>query len=193
MTSRKYSIPVYANCDTLDVLSDRGLLSFKARDIDESVRIAGMTVTPFPTSHDAVSPCGYRIDFDSGESCCTCTDLGYVSDEVKRAVTGANAVLLEANYDEQMLRDGIYPVELKERIRSEYGHLSNDDSGKFAAALIKSGTSRIILGHLSQENNTPEKAQSAVEDILCGHCLDRDRDYLLSCAPVETGGGYISF
>lgn len=193
VTARKYRIPVYSSTDTLDVLSDRGLISFKAMDIKGSVGIAGMTVTPFETSHDAADPCGYRIDFDTGESCCTCTDLGYVSKKVKAAVKGTNAILLEANYDETMLREGPYPAELKERIRSKYGHLSNKDSGEFAAELVKSGTARLILGHLSQENNTPETAVAAVTDILYGYGFDSDRDYILSCAPVETGGGYIAF
>lgn len=193
VTTKKKPIPVYANADTLDVLSTKNAISFQSRDITDSVKIGGMTVTPFPTSHDAVSPCGYRIDFDSGECCCTCTDLGVVTDKVRAALKGANAVLLEANYDEQMLREGDYPVELKQRIRSEYGHLSNSDSGKLAAKLVADGTTRIILGHLSQENNTPQTAADTVTDILSDYGFTRDKDYILTCAPVETSGGYVSF
>ncbi|MCM1578547.1 MAG: MBL fold metallo-hydrolase [Ruminococcus sp.] len=193
ITTKNNPIPVYANSDTLDVLCRKGAVNFRACDLTGSVTIAGMTVTPFATSHDAVNPCGYRVDFDSGECCCTCTDTGKVTPEAEAALKGADAVLLEANYNEFMLRHGSYPAELKQRIRSEYGHLSNKDSGKFAAKLVSWGTSRIILGHLSQENNTPHLADSTVEKILESHGFQRDSDYILSCAPVETSGKYISF
>ena len=157
------------------------------------VCIGNMAVSCFETSHDTPQSCGYRVDFSDGKSCCVCTDLGYVSDTVRTAVTGSSAVLLEANYDVNMLRNGPYPVYLKERIRSDHGHLSNDDSGNFGAELIKSGTTRLILGHLSQENNTPATAEYTVESIIAQNGLQRNSDYILSCAPVETGGGFISF
>ena len=162
-------------------------------EMSGEVCIGNMAVSYFETSHDTPQSCGYRVDFSDGKSCCVCTDLGYVSDTVRNAVTGSSAVLLEANYDVNMLRNGPYPVYLKERIRSDHGHLSNDDSGNFGAELIKSGTTRLILGHLSQENNTPATAEYTVESIIAQNGLQRNSDYILSCAPVETGGGFISF
>ncbi|MDE6593752.1 MAG: MBL fold metallo-hydrolase [Oscillospiraceae bacterium] len=193
VTTKKTGLPVFANSTTLDILYDKDMIFSKARDIIGSVKIGSISVTPFPTSHDAASPCGYRMDFDSGECCCTCTDLGVVTKEVRKALNGANAVLLEANYDEKMLREGGYPAELKQRIRSEIGHLSNSDSGKLAAELVSGGVSRIILGHISQENNTPQKAEETVKNILTENGFTKDKDYFLTCAPVETEGAYAHF
>ncbi len=191
--TKKTGIPVYSGCMTIDRLYDRGHICSKGIDIKECVKIDGMSISRFSTSHDAPESCGYRIDFDSGESCCVCTDLGYVSDEVKKAVTGSTAVLIESNYDTEMLRNGAYPVYLKERIRSKFGHLSNEDCGSFCTELIRSGTSRFILGHLSQENNTPMQAEYTVESIIAQSGFRRNKDYILSCAPVETDGSFVSF
>lgn len=193
VTTKRTGIPVFANSTMLDILFDKDCIFSKARDINGSVKLGEMTVTPFPTSHDAACPCGYRVDFDDGECCCTCTDLGVVTKEVRAALKGANAVLLEANYDEKMLREGDYPAELKQRILSEIGHLSNSDSGRLAAELVSEGTSRIILAHLSQENNTPKKAEAAVKKILTESGFVKDKDYFLTCASPETEGEYAYF
>lgn len=191
--TKKTGIPVYAQTMTMDTLFDGGHINSQSCDMSGDISIGNMSVSCFATSHDTPQSCGYRVDFSDGKSCCVCTDLGYVSDAVRNAVKGSSAVLLEANYDVSMLRNGPYPVYLKERIRSDHGHLSNDDSGSFAAELIGSGTTRLILGHLSQENNTPETAEYTVESIIAQSGCQRNRDYILSCAPVETGGGFISF
>lgn len=191
--TKKTGIPVYAQTMTMDTLFDGGHINSQSCDMSGDISIGNMSVSCFATSHDTPQSCGYRVDFSDGKSCCVCTDLGYVSDTVRNAVKGSSAVLLEANYDVSMLRNGPYPVYLKERIRSDHGHLSNDDSGSFAAELIGSGTTRLILGHLSQENNTPETAEYTVESIIAQSGCQRNRDYILSCAPVETGGGFISF
>ena len=191
--TKKTGIPVYAQSMTMDTLFDGGYINSHSYDMSGEVCIGNMAVSCFETSHDTPQSCGYRVDFSDGKSCCVCTDLGFVSDTVRNAVTGSSAVLLEANYDVNMLRNGPYPVYLKERIRSDHGHLSNDDCGNFGAELIKSGTTRLILGHLSQENNTPATAEYTVESIIAQNGLQRNSDYILSCAPVETGGGFISF
>lgn len=191
--TKKTGIPVFAQSLTLDILYDEGMINSSAEDIKESVKLGKMTVNCFCTSHDTRESCGYRIDFFDGKSCCVCTDLGYVSETVKNSVMGCSAVLIEANYDENMLRNGPYPAYLKERIRSKYGHLSNSDCGSFSAELVRNGTTRLILGHLSQENNAPQNAEYTVESIIAESGFQRGRDYLLSCAPVETSGGFISF
>lgn len=191
--TKKTGLPVYSSPDTLDFLYDRGHIASQAYDITSPVHIGCLTVSSFPTSHDAVSPCGYRFDFPDGESCAVCTDLGYVSAPVSLALTGCNAVVIEANYDEDMLRCGTYPAELKKRIRSDFGHLSNTACGELAAKLVSNGTTRLILGHLSQENNTPQLAAETVKSILEKNGFTYNRDYLLTCAPTETKGCFCSF
>lgn len=193
ITTKKTGIPVYAQSYTLDILFDDGMISSNAEDMKEFVSIGAMKVSCFNTSHDTKESCGYTVEFPDGKKCGVCTDLGYVSDEVRTALTGCNAVILEANYNEEMLRNGPYPSYLKARIRSDMGHLSNKQCGDFSAELVKSGTTQLILGHLSRENNTPQNAEYEVESVIAEHGFQRSRDYLLSCAPVETSGGYISF
>ncbi len=190
--TKKTGIPVYSQSGTLDSLYDMGLISSSAEDIKDSADIGNIRVSCFPTSHDTLS-CGYRITFEDGISCAVCTDLGYVSNAVRNGVMGCSAVLIEANYDPDMLRFGDYPAYLKARIRSDRGHLSNPDCGAFCAELIEGGATRFILGHLSRENNSPEAAEYAVETEIAKKGYQRNRDYILSCAPVETAGGFVTF
>ncbi len=194
--AKNNDIPVCSRTETLRLLADRECINSETRCFNvesQSVKIGEILVNSFSISHDAVSPCGYRVTFDSGETCALCTDLGFVSDEVLAGLNGCSAVVLEANYDEEMLRLGSYPTELKRRIRSDQGHLSNRECGELAARLVAGGTTEIILGHLSQENNTPETARKTIENILADKGYICNRDYMLTCAPVETTGGHCHF
>ncbi len=190
MLTKKLGVPVYAQAYTLDILTEKGCINSECFEIKEYEEICGMKISCFPTSHDTSESCGYKILLDDGKCCAVCTDLGYVSPEVEAALIGVDAVLLEANYDVEMLRSGRYEYYLKTRIFSKQGHLSNDDCGSFARRLIESGTQKLILGHLSQDNNTPEIAAETVMRYLDGYTLNAD--YMLTVAPVETGGGFIS-
>lgn len=131
---------------------------------EESITLGGFTVTPFPTPHDAEGSVGYRIE---GEGVFGfCTDCGCITDTMLRYLRGCGTAVIEANHDEEMLRYGSYPVSLKRRILSDYGHLSNESCGKLAVELARSGVVSLILGHLSQENNRPALAKEAVCDAL---------------------------
>ena len=127
-----------------------------------SVELCGMRVSSFPTPHDSHASAGYRIELLMGDETGLCvgyaTDIGYVSREVEEALLGCDAVILESNHDPEMLRCGPYPYDLKMRIASRRGHLSNPDSAAFAAKLCANGTRALMLAHLSQENNTPNVA-----------------------------------
>ncbi len=188
--TKKINVPVFSRKGTCEYLKTKGCVCGECLELTDGEEICGMSVESFSTSHDACDPCGYRIFFDNGRSAAVCTDLGYVSEEVVSAVIGADCVFLEANYDVEMLRGGIYPYYLKTRIFGRSGHLSNPDSGAFAAKLVKNGTTRLILGHLSQENNTPEIAENTV--LSCLGEFTRNSDYMLSVAPVETSGGFVA-
>lgn len=136
------------------------------------VRVGNMTVTSFPTPHDSACSVGYRIelDGDDGEQVCIgyATDIGSVTDEIRNGLLGCESVVLESNHDEEMLMTGPYPHDLKLRIRSGRGHLSNKDCAAFASELCTSGTKNILLAHLSEENNDPSLAYSEV----CGAVAD---------------------
>jgi len=119
-----------------------------------------------------------------------CTDLGEVTDTVWASITGADLVLLEANYDPDMLKSGSYPPDLKSRIASDHGHLSNGECGRRLAMLAEGGTMHFVLGHLSEENNTPERAAKAAACALLPR--ERERDYMLYVAP-PCGGKVVVF
>ena len=191
--AKKYGIPVYAQPITRQCLYDGKYLEpeQECSVLTGTVECAGIRVTPFATSHDTAQSCGYRMELPDGRSCAVCTDLGYVSEAVSAALTGCDLVLLEANYDKEMLRTGPYPGYLKLRIASEVGHLSNADCAEAAVSLLQSGTTRLILGHLSQHNNLPELAERTVEQRL--NAFRRGSDYLLQSAPPETDGRMIGF
>ena len=140
----------------------------------------GCTVVPVPTSHDAPGSCGYRLETADGVFALL-TDTGYVTEEAEELLPGSDLILLEANHDVEALRSGPYPYYLKERILGPLGHLSNEAAARFAAELARRGASEIVLGHLSQENNTPAMAEAAV-----GRALAPFPSCTLSVAPRDT-------
>ena len=164
--SRKFDLPVYATEGTWQGMYDKiGDIAGKNRvmfEPEQDFFIGPIDVTPFPTPHDANQSVGYSFEVD-GAKLSIATDLGCVKDSWLRYVIGSDTVILESNYDPDMLRAGPYPYELKKRISSRRGHLSNDDAGAVAVELVRQGTRQIILGHLSKENNFPELAMRSCE------------------------------
>lgn len=189
--TKNWDIPIYAQEKTLKYLVDNEMIYSSAHEMNGAVTVGGMEISCFCTPHDTEQSCGYRIHTEDGKKCAVCTDLGEVTSDVAENLNGCDLVLLESNYDENMLRNGPYPYTLKKRISSAHGHLSNNACGEQAKMLISGGTTRIILGHLSQENNTPAIADRTVEQSLSG--FTRNRDYLLEVAPVETIGKCMVF
>ena len=123
-----------------------------------------LRVTSFPTPHDSRGSVGYRIELlEDGKPVLKigyATDIGHVTEEIEQSLLGCDAVVLESNHDVELLRMGPYPYDLKQRILSRRGHLSNPDSAALAARLCACGTRALILAHLSQENNLPDLALS---------------------------------
>ena len=193
MLTKNTGIPVFGQRETLEELLEKELISPKSEvyELDGTACAADMEVSLFDTPHDTVKSCGYRIKTSDGKNCAVCTDLGHITETVHKSLLGCELVLLESNHDVKLLKNGPYPFYLKERILSDHGHLSNDTCAKEAAELIRSGTTRLILGHLSQENNTPYTADRTVEKGLAG--FTRNRDYIMEVAPVETTGRMVVF
>lgn len=136
-----------------------------------TVTVGGMTVRSFPTPHDSEYSVGYVIEID-GARIGYATDIGHVSNEIRSALTGCESVVLECNYDLQMLMEGPYPYDLKLRIRSDRGHLSNEACSAFASDLCLSGTKHILLAHLSEENNDPSLAFNEVLSAIGNESID---------------------
>lgn len=193
--SKHTRIPIYASDDTMEwLISHREVSS--ATCIYSTKELASvpldMDISTFSTPHDCVGSVGYVIRTKQ-MSFAYCTDLGIVTEEVEKSVLGCDAVLLESNYDSRMLSNNSkYPYYLKKRIASDRGHLSNTDSATFSRQLVENGTTRIILGHLSQENNTPEIAAEKTISMLSQFGLQENLDYTLNIAPVNTNGKYIA-
>lgn len=167
--SRRFRLPVYINDGTrraseaaLGKLA--GMLPFTC---GHGFDIGSLTVHPFSISHDADDPAGFTITCD-GAKLGVATDLGMVTGVVRTHLANCDILIVEANHDERMLVDGPYPWPLKQRIRGRSGHLSNDDAGLLLETLRHQGLAHVILAHLSEENNTPEKARCAAKRALNG-------------------------
>lgn len=159
--SRKYGCEVYATGGTWAAMRAKQAIAAEfEREIapDEDFFIGELNILPFSTPHDAADSVGYVITAPTGAKLAIATDMGYAKKSCVSAIMGAHAVILEFNYDEGMLMAGKYPYELKRRIKSRSGHLSNDDGALLAAELVKGGAACVVLSHLSKENNMPELA-----------------------------------
>lgn len=175
--AKQYHLPILATRGTLAGIDGGAAFEDDMRSISDAFMIGNVTVQPFATSHDAAEPCGFRIE---GSHCCTvATDLGVVTDTVQDAMEGADVLILEANHDADLLRQGSYPWSLKRRILSNRGHLANGDAA-WALTRMKKHPRKVYLAHLSEENNRPALARDTVHDILasCGMTLDIE-----SCLP----------
>ncbi|MBO5911975.1 MAG: MBL fold metallo-hydrolase [Clostridia bacterium] len=185
---KKFKIPVFASSLTTDALmSEIPEIEDYIHIIDGDVCLGDMRIQRFATSHDCEGSSGYVVHLDDGRKCAVCTDLGVVSEEVHCALTGCNAILFESNHDVALLQKGSYPPHLKKRILSDKGHLSNVASAAELQRLVESGTTRIVLGHLSRENNKPEIARSCAVAALMDKQMVEDEDYTLYIAPPKNG------
>ncbi len=184
--SRRFDIPIYASEDTWDeMLSIIGNIKEKNIKIiksDEQLKLGNMTIKPFSIPHDAKGALAYRIEgIDSKMA--IATDIGHISDELFENLSGCDFIIIEANHDLEMLRNGRYPYYLKKRIMSDKGHLSNEDSAKLCTMLAKAGTKSFWLGHLSNENNTPHIAYNAVKDAFERAGISVGTDVCLNVLP----------
>lgn len=164
---RRYRIPVYATPGTLHAIKSCSGLGnipeelFHEIEADSSFRIKDMTVSPMQISHDAAQPVAYRFSYGKKKAA-VCTDLGTYNDYTVECLKGMDVILLEANHDVNMLQVGSYPYYLKQRILGNRGHLSNENSGRLLSRVLHDDLKKVVLGHLSKENNLPELAYEAV-------------------------------
>lgn len=170
MVSSKYNIPVYANEKTWDAMpkqkeriSDTNQKFFKSY---EKFEIGDLIIDPFSIPHDAADPCGFNI-INNNEKISIATDIGHMTKSIVNKLDGSSFILLESNYDPEILKSGKYPYYLKTRILGPNGHLPNEMAGKTIAYLLKGSLKEVMLGHLSKENNFPELAyQTVIEELI---------------------------
>ena len=168
--SRKYDIPIYTNIETLNAMPEQ-ISKIKTEnihlfDFSKDFCIGDLKVHPFAIPHDAANPSAFNI-FYNDKKISIATDIGHVTPEIISNLEKSSFLLLESNYDPNILKCSPYPYKLKERISGPLGHLSNSMAGETISHLINSGVQNVMLGHLSRENNFPELAYKTVmEEII---------------------------
>lgn len=170
---KNYEIPLFAAAPTARQIcyrvpfADRCMTAI-APGVD--VTLGALTVCGFATSHDSAFSMGFSVMGRRGKLCLA-TDLGYLSEDVLEAVTGCDLLIAETNHDLTLLEEGHYPYYLKQRIRSDRGHLCNEQGAELCRHAAQHGARTIILAHLSAENNTPAHARAAVETAFSAHFI----------------------
>lgn len=165
--ARRYNLPVYINNKTREASIVRlgNVDEFITFECGNTFNIKDLTVHPFSISHDAEDPAGFTLH-NNGTKIGIATDLGIVTTVVKEHLKDCAMLILEANHDMQMLADGPYPWYLKQRIKSRTGHLSNEASNNLLQQIQHDRLKHVMLAHLSETNNTPEKALHEVSQAL---------------------------
>jgi phosphoribosyl 1,2-cyclic phosphodiesterase len=169
--ARRLKIPVLVGSRTHEaarhVIGKVDLVEF---DPGSAFPFKGLSIDPFPITHDACDPVGFRIE--GGEGCIGfATDLGIATRLTQEKLKGCRALVLEFNHDEEMLQNGPYPWHLKQRIRSRHGHLSNAEGASLLEELLHPGLECVFLSHLSEVNNDPALAMTAARELVGGQNL----------------------
>lgn len=175
--SKTYNIPVYVNLETLESMPKQkekiSLNNQKIFEVGKEFSIGNLAIKPFSIPHDAANPCGFNI-FDQKSKMTIATDLGHMDNKLLNNLKESSFILLESNYDPEILKCSRYPFSLKQRIVGPNGHLSNSTAGKTISELTKSNLKEVMLGHLSKENNFPELAYQTVVEELQKNNVDLD-------------------
>lgn len=168
--SKHTDIPIYINsssarafyCHADELFCGHAVMA----EPNETLTFNGFEANIFATPHDSEGSVGYHFSFSDGERFALATDIGHLTDEITSYLLGCKEVVLESNHDIKMLNNGPYPYLLKKRILSDRGHLSNEACAQFVPKLVESGTKKIMLAHLSAENNTPSLAYQTSAEAL---------------------------
>ena len=183
----KYRIPVYANKETWNVLlqSNKKLENTNINLFKnyKDFKINDLIISPFSTPHDAINPCGFNI-IKNNKKISIATDLGHISNKLIKDLENSSLIMLESNYDANILKYSSYPYKLKERISGPTGHLENMISGQAIAHLVHTGLQNALLIHLSKENNFPELAYKTVVEELQKNNI-QENDINLKVAPRD--------
>jgi phosphoribosyl 1,2-cyclic phosphodiesterase len=163
----KYALPVYLTYGAFRVFQtqEEAMPEIELIDSHEVFAVDGLEVRPFPVPHDAQEPVQY-IFGDGDHSLGVLTDAGHATPHMVRMLSGLSALVLECNHDPGMLRAGSYPEPLKRRILGRYGHLDNHASASLLSSLDTSRLQHLVAAHLSEKNNTPELARSALSGAM---------------------------
>ncbi len=176
LVRRSKHLRVYCTPRLMGGLLRRHNISRRLKEYHDNIfieipfKLAGMTITAFQTSHDGTDNMGFDIELD-GQHFVVGTDMGVITERAHHYMSQANYLMIESNYDLDMLLHGTYPEYLKARVRGAKGHLDNTVAAQFVAENYHPGLRHVFMCHLSKENNTPEKARETMEAALRGRGL----------------------
>jgi len=159
LTAHKLGIPVYGTEKTLEIIKRKSKYPLTLIPLYKQVSmiLEKWLVTPFAIHHDAVDPVGFSVELSTGKKVVIATDTGRITAPIMRYLNEASSIVLEANHEPTLLyKNKRYPPELKTRIRSDHGHLSNNQTFDALARISSELTENIVFAHLSEENNNPE-------------------------------------
>lgn len=183
--SRRFNIPIIANEETwiamikkIGPIKDNNILVFK-NDYDFTLK--DLDIHPFSTFHDAANSCGFAVNYKKNKISIM-TDTGTVNERMKKQLLGSDVIFIESNHDPIMLMNGPYSPALKRRVASTKGHLSNLDCAYTLEEILSGNGEKVILAHLSGENNTADIAIDTVSNHLMDLGLDLKRDISLNVA-----------
>lgn len=186
--SRKFDIPIFANTGTWGEIENKvGKLkeeNIKVFENNRDFQIKDFLIESFSTPHDANDSVGFSL-YGENKKMSIATDLGYLDNRILCQIYGSDMVILEANHDEEMLKVGSYPWFLKKRILGDKGHLSNEGAGNALVKLVEKGLKKVLLAHLSRENNFPELAYQTVYNTLFDNKIVVGEDILVDVAKRE--------
>ena len=160
--SRKYRLPVWITAGTARRASDSDFFDPRIIHAHETFEVEGMEIEPFPVPHDAAEPCQYVFG-DGERRLGILTDTGSLTPHIERTLSGVQGLLLECNYDPEMLEKGPYPLKTKRRVASRIGHLANEQASDLLRRMDTSQLECLIAMHISENNNSPELARAALE------------------------------
>jgi len=164
--ARRFDLPVYISKKTESAANQIGTVKdFKYFECGSSFQIKDLTLHPFSVSHDAEDPAGFTVG-QNGMKVGVATDLGHPTSMVKEHLKSCSLLVLEANHDIDMLIDGPYPWPVKQRIQSRTGHLSNEAAKKLLKEVLNDKLEHVVLSHLSEINNSPQKALSVIGQAI---------------------------
>jgi phosphoribosyl 1,2-cyclic phosphodiesterase len=171
--ARRYSLPVYISSETYNTASAQlgSIRHIHNFSCGTEFCINQLKIRPFSISHDASDPAGFTLGCN-GQKVGIATDLGIVTAMVRQHLKNCGCLIIEANHDIPMLEEGPYPWSVKQRVKGRTGHLSNESSRELLMDIIHDKLSHVILAHLSETNNTPEKAFRVVTEHLPDTCLN---------------------
>lgn len=193
--AKRYGIKVYASFGTLVAMDEKNIIdeNVQTQVITDSVVVGNMQINRCDTPHDARESCCYQVVTADDRRAVIATDIGIMKDEIRQIIRDSDFAVVESNHDVKMLQEGMYPYNVKQRILSDKGHLSNEACASELADFVRNNTTRLMLGHISENNNLPYLALNTALEALKKQGMRNNIDFTLETVPAETRGKAVLF